>query len=399
MSEKSGVSSQALSLPKGGGAIEGAGGKFMARQQTGAGEYSLPLSLPAGRRNLSPSLALTYNTGNGNGEFGHGWTLGTAQVARKTSDGVPIYDQDADTFLLSEGEDLVPVGERTTDDDTTITRYRPRTEGEFGRIERHQSPTTDHWVIQDKDGTIRRYGRPGQRGADPATVADPGDRTKVFRWLLSETVDPLGNCIKYDYRRDAGETADHYWDQCYLERLRYVDYENDDGDTEFLVSVEFEYEDRPDPFSQHTAGFEVRTTERCSRIVIRTHADATRPVRSYELTYRDDTGSPSANGLSQLARIDILGHADGETEALPPLEFTYADYDPENRDFEALSGPLPRQSLSAPELQLAAVIEVSTMFHKRYTMANPGVPTRTTVGVDTTGVSQEATVDSGRDNR
>ena len=50
----------------------------------------------------------------------------------------------------------------------------------------------------------------------------------------------------------------------------------------------FDYEERPDPFSEYRAGFEIRTRLRCKRIEIRTHADHDRLSRTYELVYLDD---------------------------------------------------------------------------------------------------------------
>jgi hypothetical protein len=50
-------------------------------------------------------------------------------VTRKTSRGVPTYRDEADTFILSGSEDLVPVG--VIDG---AQAFRPRTEGTFARI-------------------------------------------------------------------------------------------------------------------------------------------------------------------------------------------------------------------------------------------------------------------------
>src|SRR5512135_3362073 len=106
---KSGVAEQILSLPKGGGAIKGMGEKFQPDLHTGTGNFSIPLNLPSGRHNFSPQLSLSYTTGGGNGAFGLGWALGIPNVSRKTSKGVPVYDDDQDIFILSGAEDLVEV--------------------------------------------------------------------------------------------------------------------------------------------------------------------------------------------------------------------------------------------------------------------------------------------------
>ena len=109
MSNQSGTSSQVISLPKGGGALHGIGEKFSPDLHTGTGNFTVPIALPPGRNGFQPQLNLVYSTGNGNGPFGLGWSLSVPGVSRKTSKGVPRYDDATDTFILSGAEDLVPV--------------------------------------------------------------------------------------------------------------------------------------------------------------------------------------------------------------------------------------------------------------------------------------------------
>jgi hypothetical protein len=65
-----------ISLPQGGGAVRGLGESFQPDLHTGTGNFSVPLELPAGRNGFQPSLTLAYSTGNPNGPFGLGWSLG-----------------------------------------------------------------------------------------------------------------------------------------------------------------------------------------------------------------------------------------------------------------------------------------------------------------------------------
>src|SRR5262249_38541034 len=181
-------------------------------------------------------------------------------------------------------------------------------EGLFARIVHHQYPNNDYWEVRSKDGLVSFYGIPHAAGTDLAVVADPADRRKVFAWKLTRTIDAFGNCIQYEYLRDAGQDAFHHWDQSYLQRIRYVDY-TAQGETKYLVSVTFFYADRPDPFSDYRAGFEVRTTKRCTRIQVRTHADQECVVRAYDLVNLDERRDPDQtlpfNGVSLLSHITV----------------------------------------------------------------------------------------------
>src|SRR5688500_16287336 len=160
MSNKSGASEQIISLPKGGGALHGIGEKFSPDLFTGTGNFTVPIALPPGRNGLQRELTLGYSTGNGNGPFGLGWSLGIPGVRRKTSHGVPRYRNynpdlsERDTFILSGAEDLVPVsspGQR-------ITQYRPRTEGLFALIKHHHDVPDNYWEVCSKDGLVSIYG-------------------------------------------------------------------------------------------------------------------------------------------------------------------------------------------------------------------------------------------------
>lgn len=357
---KSSTSSQIISLPKGGGALHGIGETFSPDLHTGTGNFTVPLSLPPGRNGFQPQLNLVYSTGNGNGSFGLGWSLSVPGVSRKTSKGIPIYDDGKDVFILSLAEDLVPVEGVAPG----TTRYRPRTEGLFARIDHHHDVNNDYWEVRSKDGLVSKYGTPNNADSDPATVTDPirTSRPKVFAWKLTQTTDPFGNRIEYEYERDLDTDGPHKWDQLYLKRVRYADY-TEGMATKFLVSVTFEYENRPDAFSEYRSGFEIRTRRRCSHIVVRTHADREYLVRTYTLRYLDQLGVPAAelplNGASLLTQIKVIGHDDdgGSAEELPPLSFAYTRFSPERRDFFPITGPdLPPGSLARPEYELADLL-------------------------------------------
>ena len=359
------ASNEVITLPKGGGALAGLGEKFSPDLHTGTGNFTIPIALPPGRHGFQPQLNLVYSTGNGNGSFGLGWNLSIPGIIRKTSKGVPLYNEDAtqavldrqnerrDVFILSGAEDLVPVSGTYPGRVT----YRPRTEGLFAQIEHVRNASNSYWEVRSKDGLVSFYGTEASFGSDPATIADPSDRTNVFAWKLTRTEDPFGNRIEYEYERDSAQDGPHHWDQLDLAKISYVDYGNDPVNPQFLVTVAFIYEFRPDPHSEYRSGFEIRTRKRCTRIVVHTHAEDDQRVRTYDLVYLDQrpeliTSLP-LNGVSLLSQIKVTGHDGEKTETLSPLEFDYTRFQPEHRDFFPLQGSdLPARSLANPDLEL-----------------------------------------------
>src|ERR671933_517886 len=107
MANKSNTAAQTISMPQGGGALHGIGETFSPDLHTGTGNFTVPVALPPGRNGFQPELNLVYSTGNGNGPFGLGWSLSVPSVSRRTSKGVPRYDDSEDAFILSGAEDLV----------------------------------------------------------------------------------------------------------------------------------------------------------------------------------------------------------------------------------------------------------------------------------------------------
>src|SRR5687767_8391705 len=140
------IQTPSVTLPKGGGALKSIDEKFSVNPVNGTAGFSIPLPFTPGRNGFTPMLALHYNSGSGNSIFGLGWDIDTASIQRKTDKKLPEY-RDAleyDTFIFSGVEDLVPVLSKPGDP-PGITRYRPRIEGSFARIEKIETGKNTYW--------------------------------------------------------------------------------------------------------------------------------------------------------------------------------------------------------------------------------------------------------------
>ncbi|MEM8937852.1 MAG: SpvB/TcaC N-terminal domain-containing protein, partial [Bacteroidota bacterium] len=217
-------------VSRGGYKLAGALEKFEVNPVTGTGSLRIPLAVSPGRSGFSPQLALSYDSGAGNGPFGLGWGMGVPSVQRKTQKGLPQYRdaEDSDIYLLSGAEDLVPVlapeqgwirqpfsvavpaqispqhlSSYPQAGSYSVERYRPRTEGLFARIERwqHQSTGDVHWRSQTQDNITSVYGKTTE-----SRITDPANPARVFEWLLCESYDDKGNVILYRYKQ---ENTDH----------------------------------------------------------------------------------------------------------------------------------------------------------------------------------------------
>jgi RHS repeat-associated protein len=316
---------------------------------------SVPLATSPGRSGFGPQLSLSYDSGAGNGPFGFGWQLALPAITRATDRGVPQYrDADeSDDYVLTGSDDLVPVlgADGTRFEDATsapgflIHRYRPRVDGLLARIERWTDAGTGriHWRSITRDNVTTWYGRSDDsRISDPAAAPDGPDRT--FSWLICETRDDKGNAVVYEYATedaegvDAGRASERNRVRTanrYLKRVLYGNrtshlVDPDLAAAQWMSEVVLDYDEghyeavdpdpppdrhrlvrvsaspsrpwgvRPDPFSVHRPGFEVRTYRRCHRVLVFHHIPDL------------PTGEPGYDGLVRSTTFDYadLDHPD-----------------------------------------------------------------------------------------
>jgi hypothetical protein len=375
-----------LSLPKGGGAIQGIGEKFAANPVTGTGSMTVPIATSPLRAGFGPQLTLSYDSGSGNGPFGFGWSLSLPSISRKTDKGLPQYNdtQESDSFVISGAEDLAPTltfsgsqWQRLSSDRTVdgvrykVHFYRPRIEGLFARIERwlNLQSSECHWRSISRDNVTTLYG-----DTPESRIADPKDATRIFRWLISQSYDDKGNAIIYGYKAENSEgvdlsqahekhrTNDSRSANRVLKRIRYgnlVSREIEPGlsNTGWMFEVVFDYgehnADQPTPredgawinrndsFSSYRSGFEVRSYRLCQRVLMFHHFPNEEGVgqdclvRSTDFVYRNsrDTpedaknGNPLASFIASVTQTGYKRQPSGgySKKSMPPLEFEYSD--------------------------------------------------------------------------
>ncbi|WP_375492733.1 SpvB/TcaC N-terminal domain-containing protein [uncultured Nostoc sp.] len=355
----------AVSLPKGGGAIQGIGEKFSANPVTGTASLNVPIFTTPSRSDFYPKLSLAYDSGAGNGAFGFGWMLSVPSVTRKTEkEGLPRYwdAEESDIFILSEAEDLVPVlGEdippsQLGNQTYTIKRYRPRIEGLFARIEKwqNQADQTDvFWKSVSKDNVTSLYGK-----SNNSQIADPQNSFRIFKWLLCESYDDRGNQIIYEYKVENTDNVDRSQPQekyrlvnqevaanRYLKSIKYGNRTPQGND--WLFQVVFDYGEhsvdnpqltevqpwscRPDAFSTFRSCFEIRTYRLCQRVLMFHYLSASGEltdtpllVHSTDFTYEPTPIVTYLASVTQSGYVQDTATSQYLQKSLPKLEFTYS---------------------------------------------------------------------------
>ncbi|TIN77493.1 SpvB/TcaC N-terminal domain-containing protein [Mesorhizobium sp.] len=308
-------------------------------------------------------------------------------VLAGVEDLVPEFSKDtAGDWVRAGGSYVVAETQHTVSGrNYRVRRYRPRVEQPFSRIERWTRDDGDtHWRILGRDNLLTIYGA----DAD-SRISDPNRPERVFSWLISETRDDRGNAIVYGYRREdaTGVAANLPHERnrgarganLYPKRIRYgnrtplldgggqrplqLSQEQIDG-AGWMFELVFDYGDhdssdprpqdneltwpngrpkypwahRADAFSNHRAGFEVRTSRLCRRTLMFHHfpgepgigADCL--VGSTSFSYSSDTvpADPRNATYSFLRSATQTGYkrlpaGKYSSKSLPPLTFEYSE--------------------------------------------------------------------------
>lgn len=271
----------------------------------------------------------------------------------------------------NKGHYKIEEAERTISGGTYVIRqYRPRIEGLFSRIERWTAKNGSEikWRVITRDNITTLFG-----WSAAARIAD-GDR--IYEWLPEFVFDDKGNCCKYVYKKEDIVKLDHSavhnrnrikklgaddtitYTNLYPEKIFYGNKtpneglanalrNGDDFFDDFLFEIMFDYSTpdndhpdtvnngnwsfRPDAFSDYKAGFEIRTTRLCNRVLLFHHFKGENEydglVRSLNLEY--DKAIEDFTFLKEASMHGYIKSDDGSytEKKLPPMAFEYQKHE------------------------------------------------------------------------
>ncbi len=274
---------------------------------SGSLNYQIPIVVAPARGNSQPKIALSYNSRNGNGWCGVGWSLEMGYIERDTRNGVPVlypadnsppvqYD-DSKGFVFS----LNGMTSRLVQDPNTTNLYHAHVEGGFLQFIKNG----DTWTVTDKNGTIYQFGETPASQIQSQAFPNPGG---TFRWALDRIVDANGNSTSLIYNAPADDP-----NHLYLAKITYNGTGSSDSEHH---SVQFTIESKTDDSSSLRSGIPIHTRYRLKQIDV--YADSTSNlVRRYTLGY-------TASGITSRSLLTtVTQYGSDGTSALPALQFTY----------------------------------------------------------------------------
>lgn len=385
------LSGPQIHLATGGGTLKGMGESFSANPFSGSATLNIPIFCSP-CRHFEPALSINYNSSSGNDIFGLGFSTSLSSISRRTEQKIPQYNE-ADIFVLNGGEILVPIDnsacQKTIDKRLYIvTRYRPRFEADFERIElwRSQNDITDiFWCVGNRDNINFIYGQ-----GDQAKIVDPANNTHIYSWLLEAVYDAKGNAQYYNYKQENSENVPNVVYEKnrtqnankYPEKILYGNFTpfiptdavgiKNIASLAWHFEVVFDYGEynvspkndhihtptkiwpaRADAFSHYKTGFERRTHRLCRNILmfhLFEEEFGKEPVLTHSTNFTYDENSIgsrliAAQTIGWRYYGDRISGSRYLIESLPPLTLDYINFNPNGHQFIKLTdkegNPLP----------------------------------------------------------
>lgn len=267
----------------------------------GSANYTLPVALPPGIKNIAPQIALVYNSSSDNGIVGYGGSLkGISSISRISSrldidgfvGGVKFnsddrFSLDGQRLILDKGT-YGAAGSTYKTENYSNLRIEAIGNTAYPGIE---GTGPESFKVTFPDGTQVFYG-------------SSFDARGVTEWLIKKWKDPQGNYIEYFYDKDQNTT--------YINRIVWAVNEN--INTGYSNTIRFFYKQRERPEFAYIQGLKLTNNRILDKIEVYT---ADKLFRKYQINYKIIGGS--------YQRMESLQEFNGANEAANPVTFSYND--------------------------------------------------------------------------
>jgi Salmonella virulence plasmid 65kDa B protein len=280
----------------------------------GAATYSIDIAAPPGRADMQPYVSVDYQSHNGNGHVGVGWSLNATSSINLCPS---IYGEDGrlagvayvktDRLCFDGSHLLVVDGQYGVSGSIYRTFYES-----FVKIQLHGDigDRKSFFVVTREDGTKSFYKMPAIALHAPSPVA----------WFQTLKEDVYGNTIRYEYIQPTPE-------EVLISRITYTGRDYPGWKAAGNRVIRFQYEPRPDIASVWIAGGNTLMTRRLRAIItgIMPAGDVGEltHIREYYFRYIQS----EATGRSLLK--SVTGCADdgaGKQHCLTPTTFTWSEH-------------------------------------------------------------------------
>ncbi|MFV0248974.1 MAG: RHS repeat-associated core domain-containing protein, partial [Tenacibaculum sp.] len=262
---------------------------------TGAANYSIPIMIPPGIKNIAPNIALSYSSQAANGLAGWGWNIsGLSTISRMPAtsyydgkhDGIDFKD---DRFSI-DGQRLIL---KTGTYGASGSVYQTENYSNIKVVAYGSSPYgsaygPSYFIVYYPNGTRAWYG-------------NAGNSRSRLEWAIYKWQDPQGNYVEYNYLSDNG-----------LLSISTIKYGGRASSTASVNKITFSYSTRGRPEIAYIGNYTFKRTHLLKSIQSSTNEAL---YRKYELSH-------NSTGLGY-QRLRSVKEYNGQNKALEPVVFSY----------------------------------------------------------------------------
>lgn len=280
---------------------------------SGAAGYSIPIATPPGTNEIAPSLLMSYNSGDGNGNMGMGWSIaGLSKITRGNRD---IYHDDAiseikhqktDPYLLN-GSRLMHMS-GTYGAGNSV--YSMENES-FNKITAIGTNSTGPaWFkVETKEGLTYEYGN--DVSSTNSLLYHP-DGTMIV-WALSRIVDCNGNYVEFRYVNLGNEMQ--------IDEIVYTG--NDGAGLSPYNRLKFNYGVRNDKNTLYTKGFGIKQNYLLEEIEV--WGENNQLFKKYQFNYNYTDGHSLLRELKEIGSNNSTLNSTIFKYGDVPLGFSYGN--------------------------------------------------------------------------
>lgn len=238
---------------------------------SGAATYSIPIECPPGINGMQPNISLVYNSQQGDGIVGWGWSIGgLSMISRAPStiyydNSLKKIDWTNASSLSLDGQRLIKVGNEYRTENESFSKITVKNLKSWG---------PEIIEVQTKDGIIYEYGNPDNIDSYYPIGAGP----RFLGWQLSKVYDQFGNFIEYYYSHSEDDDAPVNIS------IQSIAYGSTAKGRKIIAIIDFVYENKDYTVPTYLDGSPLINNRLLKQILVRDNNDDIH-YRKYNLTY------------------------------------------------------------------------------------------------------------------
>lgn len=168
-------------------------------------QFTLPIDLPPGVKNIAPNMSLNYTSNSGNGVMGYGWSIsGVTAISRmgktieRDGEQIGVKLDNSDYYSFNGQRLILKSGEYGKDGAEYVTeKYSNIKIKSIGQITAQPWQGPEYWIVTFEDGSQAWYGG--------TSIGSSSARTPL-EYNITKWKDAQGNYILYDYLQGQGSS-------------------------------------------------------------------------------------------------------------------------------------------------------------------------------------------------